>query len=64
VIRQKLVVGAVIGFALVMAALEHVAGRHPTTDAPGITRETFRPPLPTRLEIEDGGVSTSPQLTY
>lgn len=62
--RQKLVVGAVIAFALVMAALEHVAGRHPTTDAPGITQESPRPPLPTKPELEDGGVSASPRLTY
>ncbi len=63
-IRQKLVVGAAIGFVLLMAALEHVAGRHPITEAPGITRESPQPPLPTRPEIEDGGVSAGPQLTH
>jgi hypothetical protein len=62
--RRKLVVGAVIGFALLMATLEHVAGRHPTTDAPAITREISQPPLPTRPEVEDSNASPSPQLTH
>jgi len=62
--RQKLVVGAVIAFALAMATLEHVAGKHPTTDAPGITQEMSRPPLPTQPEIEDSNASASPQLTH
>ena len=61
--RQKLVVGAVIAIALAMATLEHVAGKHPTIDAPEITRE-MSPPPPAGLEIEDGGVSASPQLTH
>ena len=50
--RQKLMLGAVIVFVLLMAALEHVAGRHPSAEAPGISREA----------AEDVGVSASPLL--
>ena len=52
--RQKLVVGALLTFALLMAALEHVASRHPIAEPPpGVATE----------KPEDAGISASPLLT-
>jgi len=59
--KEKLVVAALIAIVLLMAALEHVAGRRTSADAPGFARKSSDPAASTAREID--GVSASPLLT-
>ena len=61
--RQKLMLGALIVIVLLMAALEHVAGRHPLPEPSGIAREATDPAPPHQVEAGAAGVSASPLLT-
>ena len=61
--RQKVVVGALLAFTLLMAALELVAGRHPTSDVPVRATDTAEPVLPSAAEAGSGEPSASPALT-
>jgi hypothetical protein len=59
--KQKLVVAAVIAFVLLMAALEHLAGRQTVFDAPGIVHRATDSAAPGARDND--GVSASPLLT-